>query len=331
MRTEQSERRAGAAGPHATRRLVLVSQSGEPARAAFAEGVAATHDADIAIELATSAPRGPDIIGVAIGPPARLDAGALADLPDLQVLVAASAGYDHIEIAAARAAGIVVAHTPGYSDVEVADHTIACIAMLLRGIARADRAVRGGEWNARAVAPRRITGSRLGIVGLGRIGRLVLHRALALGMAVDAWAPRTAPAEVRALGARAHAELGELLAACDVVSLHVPLRADTRGLLGTSAFALMRPGSYLVNTGRGELVDLDALGAALGSGRLAGAALDVFDTEPLPADHPARALPNTVLTPHLAWLSPESAYASYRRAGHAVGAALSGRSPEFQL
>ena len=119
--------------------------------------------------------------------------------------------------------------------------------------------------------------------------------------------------------------------ASDVVSLHVPLTPHTKNLIDADALARMRPGTALVNCGRGELVDLDALRAALVSGRLSGAALDVLDAEPPPADHVAFSLPRTIITPHLAWLSPESGYAAYEMAARQIAAVLSGRSPRYGI
>ena len=164
----------------------------------------------------------------------------------------------------------------------MADHAIAMIVALLRNLHVGDALVRAGGWSSRAVGARRITGSVLGVVGLGRTGALVAARAAGLGMRVLAWAPRTPAARARELGATPVATLAELLRASDVVSLHVPLTPDTKNLIDADALAAMRPGAALVNCGRGGLVDLGALHAALESGRLAGAALDVLDTEPPP-------------------------------------------------
>src|SRR6202034_2201053 len=180
------------------------------------------------------------------------------------------AGYDHLDVAALATAGVTVAHAPGYCDVEVDDHAIAMTVALLRNLHVGDRYVRSGGWSSRAVGAKRITGSVLGVVGLGRTGALVAQRAVALGLRVIAWAPRTPPERARELGVTPVASLAGLLAASDVVSLHVPLTPDTKNLIDADALALMRPGAALVNCGRGGLVDLGALRAALESGRLAG-------------------------------------------------------------
>jgi D-3-phosphoglycerate dehydrogenase len=279
------------------------------------------------VGFAHQPPAGPDVVGLALAPPLRLTAAHVAALPGLRIAVAAAAGYDHLDVAALAAAGVPVAHTPGYCDVEVADHAIAMVVALLRNLHAGDANVRAGGWSSRAVGAKRITGSVLGVVGLGRTGVLVAGRAAALGMRVLAWAPRTTAARARELGVTPVATLAELLRASDVVSLHVPLTPDTKNLIDADTLALMRPGAGLVNCGRGELVDLGALHAALESGRLGGAALDVLDTEPPPADHIAFALPRTIITPHLAWLSPESEYASYEMAAVAIAAVLRGQPP----
>jgi D-3-phosphoglycerate dehydrogenase / 2-oxoglutarate reductase len=279
------------------------------------------------IGFAHRTPAGPGIVAVAVAPPIRVTVAHLAALPDLRVAAAASAGHDHLDAAALAARGIPLTSTPGYCDIEVADHAIAMTCALLRNLHTGDAHVRAGGWSPRAVRARRIAGATLGIVGLGRTGSLVARRADALGMRVLAWAPRTPPEKSRALGAEPVATLAELLAASDVVTLHLPLTPDTKHLIDSGALALMRPGASLVNCGRGALVEVAALRAALESGHLSGAALDVLDTEPPPPDHPALTLPRTIITPHLAWLSPESEYASYEMAAAAIAALLGGHVP----
>ncbi len=276
-------------------------------------------------------PAGPDIVGLAVAPPIRLTAAHLAALPGLRVVAAVSAGVDHLDVAALVAAGVPGTYTPAYCDTEVADHAIAMTVALLRNLHVGDAHARAGGWSSRAVGARRITGSVFGIVGLGRTGSLVAERAVALGLDVLAWAPRTSLAKIRALGVTPVATLGELLGYCDVVSLHVPLTPHTRHLIDARALGRMRRGAALVNCGRGELVDLVALRAALQSGHLAGAALDVLDVEPPPADHIAFELPNAIITPHLAWLSPESEFAAYEMAAREIAAVLSGRPAQHAV
>ncbi|HEX3715816.1 MAG TPA: NAD(P)-dependent oxidoreductase [Trebonia sp.] len=315
-------------------RVVLVSRAPDGDvlprfRAAFAGALgAAGHDPGrYEVGFSGHVPAGPAVVGLAVAPPIRVTARQLAALPGLRVAAAASAGYDHLDAAALAARGVTLTHTPGYCDTEVADHAIAMTCALLRNLHAGDAHVRAGGWSSRAVGARRITGAALGIVGLGRTGALVARRASALGMRVAAWAPRTRPEAARVLGAAPAASLHALLAASDVVTLHVPLNEGTRQLIDAAALAAMRPGASLVNCGRGELVDLTALRGALDSGHLSGAALDVLDTEPPPAGHPALALPRTILTPHLAWLSADSEFASYEQAAAAVAAVLAGQEP----
>jgi len=323
-----------AAEPRGGSRVVLVSLAHDDYvlprfRAAFTRAVSAggqdphRYDVDFSHEV----PVGDAVAGLAVAPPVRLTAAHLDGLPGLRVAAAVAAGHDHLDAVALAARGITLTHTPGYCDTEVADHAIAMTCALLRNLHVGDAQVRGGGWSSRAVGARRITGASLGVVGLGRTGTLVARRAAALGLHVLAWAPRTPADTVRALGATPVERLGDLLEASDVVTLHVPLTPDTKHLIDADALARMRPGASLVNCGRGGLVDLGALRAALESGHLSGAALDVLDEEPPPVDHVARVLPRTILTPHLAWLSPESEFASYEMAAASIAAVLAGQDP----
>jgi len=323
-------------------RVVLVSLAEDEDvlphfRAAFmgaldsADATAYDATAAYAVSFAHATPAGPDIVGLAVAPPIRLTAAHLAALPGLRIAAAASAGFDHLDVSALAAAGVPVTHTPGYCDIEVADHVIAMTTALLRNLQVGDAHARAGGWSSRAVGAKRITGSVLGIVGLGRTGALVARRAVALGMEVLAWAPRTSLANIRELSVTPVATVGELLSSSDVVSLHVPLTPHTKNLIDADALARMRRGAALVNCGRGELVDHDALRAALESGHLAGAALDVLDAEPPPVDHVAFGLPHTIITPHLAWLSPQSEFAAYEMAAREIAAVLRGRSPRHGI
>jgi D-3-phosphoglycerate dehydrogenase len=221
-----------------------------------------------------------------------------------------------------------VCNVPDYCIDEVADSALALLLALLRGVVALDRDVRAGRWNDRAAGPlRRVVGTRLGVVGFGRIGRALAARAAALGMEVWATDPVVAPAAISEAGARP-ATLDELLAACEAVSLHVPLTAETERLLGTRELARMPRGSLLVNTARGGLVDTDALLAALESGHLAGAALDALEIEPPTRKEPAPQAPGLIVTPHAAWYSEDAERELKRRAVGAVRAVLEGREPD---
>jgi D-3-phosphoglycerate dehydrogenase / 2-oxoglutarate reductase len=219
-----------------------------------------------------------------------------ASLPALRVVATATVGFDHIDLDAAEARGVAVLSVPDYCTQEVADHTLALLLALSRGVVALDRDVRRGGWNARAAGPlRTVAELRVGIVGLGRIGGAVATRLLALG--AEVWANDLLP--VARDGVR-FVELDELLAECDAVTLHVPLTRETRGLIGRAELASMKRDALLVNTSRGAVVDVGAVLGALRAGKLGGAALDVLPQEPPPV---APIAPNLVLTPHAAYYS----------------------------
>jgi D-3-phosphoglycerate dehydrogenase len=236
-----------------------------------------------------------DVVGLlTIGKPVGAD--LFAKLPALRVVATATVGFDHIDIDAAEERGVAVVSVPDYCTQEVADHTLALLLALLRGVVALDRDVRGGGWDARAAGPlRALAELRVGIVGLGRIGGAVATRLLAFG--AEVWAHDVLP--VARDGVRL-VEFEELLVECDAVTLHVPLTRETRGLVGRRQIASMKRDALLVNTARGAVVDVGAVLEALRSGRLGGAALDVLPQEPPPAAPVAR---NLVLTPHAAYYS----------------------------
>jgi D-3-phosphoglycerate dehydrogenase / 2-oxoglutarate reductase len=228
-----------------------------------------------------------------------------AQLPALRVVGTASVGFDRIDVDAAERRGIAVVNVPDYCTQEVADHTLALLYGLVRGIVVLDRDVSGGRWDAKAAGSlRTLAQLRVGIVGLGRIGAAVATRLVALG--AEVLAHDIVPVERD--GVR-FVELDELLAECDAVTVHVPLTRDTRGLIGRRRIESMRPGALLVNTSRGAVVDLGAVLVGLRSGRLGGAALDVLPHEPPPVRPVA---PNLIVTPHAAYYSDASEERSYR-------------------
>ena len=215
-------------------------------------------------------------------------------------------GTDSIDSEAATEAHILVANVPDYGLDEVSDHAIALLLAAARNIARFHQTIRGGGWECREATPMlRLRGRRLGLVGFGRIGRLMAEKAQAFGLTVAAFDPYAAEAEAVRRGVRLVA-FDQLCAESDFVSLHAPLTAETRHLLGASALARMKPTAIIVNTSRGALLDQEALVQALQNGKLAGCALDVFEQEPLALDHPLRTMPQAVLTPHVAYYSEEA-------------------------
>jgi D-3-phosphoglycerate dehydrogenase len=247
-----------------------------------------------------------DVVGVlTIGKP--VGAELFAQLPALRVVATATVGFDHIDIDAAEEHGVAVVSVPDYCTQEVADHALALLLGLVRGVVALDLDVRRGGWDARAAGPlRTLAELRVGIVGLGRIGGALATRLLALG--AEVWAHDVLP--VARDGLR-FVELEELLAECDAVTLHVPLTRETRGLIGHTQIALMKPDALLVNTSRGAVVDVGAVLEALRAGRLGGAALDVLPQEP-PLVAPLA--PNLVLTPHAAYYSEAAEERSARLA-----------------
>jgi phosphoglycerate dehydrogenase-like enzyme len=208
----------------------------------------------------------------------------------VRAVVKYGSGMDNIDIEAAEALGVRVSSTPGANARSVAELAVGLLLALARNVARHDRGVRAGSWNR--ITGIELAGKRLGIVGYGAIGREVTRiTQQGLEMHVDAHDPLLESADVPLL------PLSELLATSDAVSLHLPLTPETRGIIGASELAAMKPTAFLVNTARGGLVDEQALAEALRSGRLAGAALDGFDEEPL-GESPLRELDNIVLSPH---------------------------------
>lgn len=228
-------------------------------------------------------------------------------------------GFDHIDIEAAGAAGIAVLNTPDYGTSEVADHSMALLLALRRGIAshhdrlRSNPVATWSGWQPPLI--KRLRGTTLGIVGLGRIGTAFALRARPFGFRILAYDPYIPRGQEIALGVERRESLEALLAESEIVSLHCPANAETRGLMNGQRFGALREGAVLINTARGAIVDLDACYRALKSGRLGGAGLDVLSSEPPAADHPLIQAytrqedwlrDRLILTPHAAWYAPES-------------------------
>ena len=233
----------------------------------------------------------------------RIDADMIAAAGDrLRMIANFGAGTEHIDLAAARARGLIVTNTPGVFTADTADLTMMLILSVPRRLGEGSQLIRDGHWTGwapTAMLGHCIGGKRLGIVGMGRIGQAVAHRARAFGMEVVYHNRHRLPASVESMfGARHEPDLERLIAQSDVVTLHCPAGAATRHLMNTARIAEMKPGAYLINTARGDLVDEEALIAALTSGRIAGAGLDVFAGEPN-VDPRLIALPNVITLPHL--------------------------------
>ncbi len=250
-------------------------------------------EADLAAHLA-------DVDALIVRSETKVTAKILDAAPRLAVVGRAGVGVDNIDVPAATARGVYVVNAPLGNIVAAAEHALALALALLRRITDADRSVRAGEWTRSKFIGRELRGKTLGLVGIGRVGSEVARRAAAFEMRVIAHDPFATDAGAQLV------ELDELLRSADLVSLHTPLTEKTRNLINADALAKMKPTAVIVNCARGEVVDLAALAAALEAGTIAGAALDVYPSEPLPADSPIRGAPRTVLTPHIAGSTAEA-------------------------
>jgi D-3-phosphoglycerate dehydrogenase len=248
--------------------------------------------------------------------------------PDLRVIARNGVGYDAVDLDAATERGIPVTVTPGANQESVAEHTIALILAVARGIVPQHEAIRAGGFRRLLGVPLR--GRTLGLVGMGRIGREVARRAAAFGMRLLVCDPVADPATVEQLGITL-VPLDELLAQSDFVSLHLPLSEATRRLIDARALALMKPTAFLINTARGDVVSEDDLAEALKSGTIAGAALDVFTEEPPPAGHPLTQMENVVCTAHTAGIDLQAREDMAMLAAHAIITLSRGDWPEDQV
>jgi phosphoglycerate dehydrogenase-like enzyme len=244
----------------------------------------------------------------------------LESLPDLRLLITTGARNASIDVAAAKEQGVVVAGTRSFG-APTADLTWGLILGLVRQIPREDRTIREGGWQT-GLGPG-IEGKTLGVIGLGNLGSRVAIVGRAFGMEVIAWSQNLTADRAAEFGARLVTK-DELLSQADVVTIHLVLSDRTRGLIGARELALMKPVAYLVNTSRGPIVDEVALIEALETQGIAGAGLDVYDVEPLPLDHPLRRLENTVLTPHIGYVSTENYRVYFRDVVEDIAAFIKG-------
>jgi D-3-phosphoglycerate dehydrogenase len=282
----------------------------------------------VVVEAASGPWEGDDVVGLLTGPDFPVGPEELDRLPALRVVATCSVGFDHVDLDAAAARGVWVCNVPDYCVEEMADSSLALLLALLRGVLVLDRSVREGGWDHTVAGPlHTFSGTRLAVVGFGRIGRALAERALALGFEVWAVDPH-APIDLE--GVRA-ATLDEALASCRAFSLHALLTPETRGMIGRDELARMPRGSFLVDTSRAALVDFDAVLAALDSWQLAGAAFDVLPVEPPTTDAPAPRHPRLIVNPHAAWYSPATEREAYRRPAVAVREGLAGRRPADAL
>jgi len=258
---------------------------------------------------------------------ARVNAEVIGAMKRARVIVRYGIGVDNVALDAARDGGIPVCNIPDYCLNEVADHTLAFILAATRQIVSHTARLRAGKWGLATplAAMKTLCHLTVGVVGFGRIGREVVHRLVPFKCAVLVFDPAVAPAEIEKAGARA-ASFEDILQTADVLTLHCPSTPQTRKLMNRDTLGKLKPGAILVNAGRGDLVDESALIEALESGRLAAAALDVFEQEPVAADNPLLKAPNLILSPHIAAISPFAVRTLRETAASLVVKALRGQA-----
>jgi D-3-phosphoglycerate dehydrogenase len=237
--------------------------------------------------------------GIVIRSGTQLTAEVLDGQDRLKAIVRAGVGVDNIDVAAATRRGIVVMNTPGGNTVSTAEHTMALMLSLARNVARANDSLKAGKWERNKFTGTQLEGKTLGVIGLGRVGLAVAIRAQAFGMSVIGFDPFLSADKARQLGLESVTRLDDMWSRVDFLTLHTPLNADTRNLVGAREIALMKPTVRIINCARGGLIDEAALAEALVAGKVAGAAIDVFDPEPPPEGHPLVGHPQVLVTPHL--------------------------------
>jgi len=262
---------------------------------------------------------------------AQITADILAGLTRCKVIGRTGLGVDNIDVPAAAARGITVTYVPDYCLAEVSDHAMALLLALARKIPFANKVVQSGRWELPPIVPlKRLEGQVLGLVGFGNIPHALAPKAKAFGLQVITHDPYVSEGVLASAGV-AGVSFDDLLARSDFISVHAPLVPATRGLMNAAAFAKMKKGALIVNTARGPLIDEPALIAALDSGHLGGAALDVVTTEPLPKDSPMRGRDNVILTPHTAFYSVEALEELQTKCASDVARVLSGEAPVYPV
>lgn len=264
-----------------------------------------------------------DVDAVIVRSATKMDAEALAHAPRLRVVARAGVGLDNVDVEAATKAGVIVVNAPSSNIVSAAEHAVALLLCTARNIPQAVSSLKAGKWQRAAFTGVELQGKVAGIVGLGKIGVLVAQRLAAFGMTVIAADPYLPAARGAELGI-ALVSLDELLAQADFISVHLPKNAETLGLIGERELALVKPGVRIINAARGGVIDEDALLRALTEGRVAGAGLDVYATEPC-TDSPLLQLDNVVCTPHLGASTQEAQEKAGTQAAMSVALALAGQ------
>lgn len=262
---------------------------------------------------------------------AKLTRDLISQLTRCKAIGRFGLGVDNIDLPACKEKGIAVSYVPDYCIREVSDHTMAMLLSLIRKIPFSNKLVQGGRWEMPAVVPiRRIEGTVLGLVGFGHIPRMVAPKAKAFGLKVIVYDPYVNAELLEAAGVES-VDLDTLLKRSDYLSVHAPLTPRTRGMISAEAFSKMKRGIYIVNTARGPLIDEAALIAALDSGQVGAAALDVVEVEPMPKDSPLLGRDNVIITPHTAFYSVEALAELQSKAASDVARVLSGEKAVYPI
>ena len=308
----------------------------EPVAQAGIDVLAAAHDTDVRLgmpraELLQLLAEGGGYDALVVRSQTRVDAEVLhAASPRLSVIGVASIGTDKIDLDAATRAGVMVVNAPTGNTIAAAEHTMALMLALLRRVPAADASVRRGEWERGHFLGSELRGRVLGVIGLGKIGKQVCRRALAFEMKVLAYDPYLTAEQVAEAGAR-QVGLPELLQRADVITVHTPLTPQTRGMLGRAQLDATKRGVFCLNVARGGIYDEAALAEALAAGHVAGAALDVYASEPMAPDNPLRDAPSTVFTPHIGASTREAQARVGHEMAEQVVMALSGITPPYAI
>ncbi len=268
-----------------------------------------------------------DAVAILAGSGPKFTRDVLSRLPACRAIVRYGVGTETVDLQAATVSGILVANVPDYCTEEVATHTLALILACERKLLQAHRTTAGGQWQIASVRPLFSTEDQtLGIVGFGKIGRAVARKAKPFGFEIFVFDPFVTPDRAAECGVNT-ADLPDLLSRSNVVSLNAPLTDETYHIINATTIEQMKPTAFVVNTSRGELIDEGALLDALNRGRLAGAALDVMETEPVPGDHPLLHSERCLVTPHMAWYTEQASERMRRLASREVARVLRGELP----
>jgi D-3-phosphoglycerate dehydrogenase len=301
--------------------IVLVAEELSPAAIAQLESGFEVRHVD-GSDRAALLPALADVDAVIVRSATRIDAEALAHAPNLRVVARAGVGLDNVDVDAATKAGVMVVNAPSSNIVSAAEHAVGLLLAAARSVPQAMASLKAGEWKRSKFTGTELYQKVAGILGLGRIGELVAQRLAAFGMRVIAYDPYVPTARAAQLGVRL-VSLEELLDQADFITVHLPKNAETTGLIGERELRLVKPGVVIINAARGGIVDEQALALALKEGRVGGAGIDVFATEP-PADSPLLTFPNVVVTPHLGASTHEAQEKAGTQVARSVRLALSG-------